>query len=429
MTRARSPLLTLYGAAARAVSPLATLFLKARARAGKEDPARLVEKLGRPSLARPEGPLIWLHGASIGESLALLPLIGRLQGMGYSMLATTGTRASAELLRDRLPPAALHQYAPLDIPSCLDRFLSHWRPDALILAESELWPNLLAKVEGAGAPIALVNGRMSERSFARWSRAPKTAQALLSSISVCLAQSEADRARFAALGAGHAQVVGNLKHDVRAPPADGPTLAALRAAIGLRPAWAAISTHAGEENACFAAHAQLLRQAPDALLIIAPRDARRGREIIELASAFGLTARLRSAREAVDAQVYVADTYGEIGLWLRLAPLAFLGNSLNGGRGQNAIEPAKLNVACLHGPSVEAFVDVYDALDRAGGALRLQDAQALGPALCALMGDIAALRAMGRQAYETIIPFTGATDRTIAALTPLLAQIDKERAP
>ncbi len=421
----RPPLLPLYRVATRLAAPLAAGYLAARAARAKEDPARRGERFGRASLARPEGPLVWLHGASIGESLVLLPLVERLIARGLNALVTTGTTSSAAVLADRLPAGALHQFAPLDAPQFVDRFLGHWRPELLVLSESELWPNIIGAMKRRGAPIAVVNARMSPRSYRRWRRAPRAAQSLLQEIDVCIAQSQADAARLLRLGAPRVQVAGNLKFDAPAPPADHAELGALAGETGARPVWVAASTHAGEEDACLAAHSALARRFSDLLTIVVPRDARRGAAIAARAAALGLASGLRSAGARPDPsiQVYVADTFGEMGLWYRLANVVFVGNSLKGGRGQNPIEPIRLGGAVLHGPSVEAFADAYEALDACGGALCVRDAAALATALEGVLTDAAALRAMARAGQSAVEEMTGATERVLQALEPYIVHL------
>ena len=421
----RAPLIPLYRALTTLAAPFAAALLAARAARGKEDPARLSERLGRASLARPDGPLVWLHGASIGESLVLLPLVGRLIERGLNALVTTGTTSSAAVVAKRLPAGALHQFVPLDSPVFVRRFLDHWRPDLLVLAESELWPNLILETKARRAPIAVINARISPRSFRRWRRAPLSAQSLLREIDVCIAQSRADATRLIRLGAPRVQVAGNLKYDAPAPPADHAELGALTGEIGARPLWLAASTHPGEEALCLAAHRALGARFPDLLTVIAPRDARRGPAIAALAAQAGLRAALRSsgARPDPATQVYIADTFGEMGLWYRLANVAFVGNSLNGGRGQNPIEPIRLGAAVLHGPSVEAFSEAYDALDTAGGALCVHDSDTLGAALGEMLANAAALRAMTRTGQGAVDEMTGATERVLQALEPYVVHL------
>ncbi|MCC0001636.1 MAG: 3-deoxy-D-manno-octulosonic acid transferase [Methylobacteriaceae bacterium] len=424
-----TPALLLYRATSGLLAPLAPHFLQRRAAHDKEDPARLGERMGRAKIRRSGGPLVWLHGASIGEGLALLPLIEALTRSGAHALATTGTRSSAQVVGDRLPPGAIHQYVPLDCPSFARRFLDHWRPDVAIFAESELWPNLVLEARRRGAALFLVNARMSDKSVARWRRAPGMAATILDAFDNIFAQSADDAARFASLGATRVTLAGNLKYDVAPPPADLEALAQLTAQIGARPVWVAASTHEGEEEICLAAHSILRARFPDLLTIIAPRNARRGRDIAALARQTGAEPALRSAGEKIgsDTQVFVADTFGEMGLWYRLTSIVFVGKSLTAGGGQNPIEPAKLGAAIVYGPSVENFADAYATLDAAGGGARACDAGELAARLAALFADPAAARGMARAAAGAVERLAGTTATLMAQIAPHLATREAAR--
>lgn len=415
-------LIAAWRAAGHALTPFAPALIGWRRRRGKEHPTRWPERLGRPSLPRPEGPLVWLHGASVGEVMALTPLVAALTGEGCAALVTSGTATSAQMLATRLPAGAMHQFAPLDLPGAVERALDHWRPQALVLAESELWPTLLESARRRGVPRLLVNARMSPRSFRRWSRAPFAADALLARLDLILARTEADAGRFAALGARRIAVGGNLKYDVAPLPSDPGQLADLSARIGARPLWAACSTHEGEEAIALAAHRALASRFPDLLTIIAPRHPARGPAIADLARAQGLTAARRAAGETIGppVQVYVADTIGELGLIFRLSGLVFMGGSLTPRGGQNPVEPARLGCAVLHGPHVTNFVEDYALLDAAGGARETADPEALAVALVELIGRPAGLRGMGRAASEAVERQGGATQRVVRALAPAL---------
>jgi 3-deoxy-D-manno-octulosonic-acid transferase len=387
--------LALYAAAMGAVSPLAPLVLSARVVSGKEDPARLAERSGRASRPRPEGRLIWLHGASVGEGLSLLPLIERLRGSApdAALLVTSGTRTSAEMLGARLPPGAIHQYVPLDMPAAVGRFLSHWRPDLGVFVESELWPNLIAAAKGSGARLALISARMSETSLRGWRRAPAAAATVLSAFDLILAKDEAARARFEALGG---KVAGLWDAKLGAPPlfADERELAALKGVVADRPVLLAASTHAGEDEIVLSAFARAAGDRSDALLIIAPRHPARGADVVTLAEAARLTvARRGTGGDPGRARVYVADTLGELGLFFRLARVAFIGGSLvRGVGGHNPLEPARLSCATVSGPYTEHW-PVYDAFRRENAVRTVADsgelAKLFSEALVAGLADLA----------------------------------------
>ncbi|NEU11978.1 3-deoxy-D-manno-octulosonic acid transferase [Methylobacterium sp. BTF04] len=396
-----------------------------RARRGKEDPGRLSERRGLPGRARPVGRLVWMHGASVGEALSLVGLIDGMIARGFSVLVTTGTRSAADLIGRRLQAGAVHQYMPLDAPRWIGRFLDHWRPDLALVAESEIWPNTVVALYERGIPLLLVNGRMSERSFRGWGRTPRTAEALLSRFAICLVQTQDDAERFAKLGAPRVSLAGNLKYDSEVPPADPQQLAHLRDIIGDRPVWVAASTHVGEDALVARVHAALKGRWPRLLTIVVPRHPHRGGDVAACAAAEGLRSVRRSQggrpHGAVD--VYVADTLGELGLFYRLAPLVYLGGSLVPHGGQNPIEPTRLRAAVLHGPHVHNFTEVYRALDAAGGALAVADADALASALADLLADPPRIAAMARAGEAALKPFEGAVERTLAVLDPFIAQM------
>jgi 3-deoxy-D-manno-octulosonic-acid transferase len=354
----------------------------------------------------------------------LLPLVERLTQGGLHALVTSGTLTSARLMARRLPSRSLHQFAPLDAPLFYRRFFEHWRPDLGLVAESEIWPNMI--VEAGNVPLVMVNARMSDRSFRRWLRLPGLARELLNRFDLVLAQSSADSQRFLRLGARDAPVVGNMKFDAPAPPADPRELAELAGLVAGRRLWIAASTHRGEERIAAEAHVALSRQFPDLLTLVAPRHPERGPEIAEQLSDLGLSCRLRSRgdRPERDCAVYICDTIGELGLFYRLAGIVFLGKSLGGGGGQNPIEPAKLASAILHGPSVANFEDVYAPLDAEGGALVTRDAPELADALAKLFTDAKKLRKMARAASEVVERRGGAVERTLAALCTRLAALE-----
>ena len=419
------PLLKLYHYATLLATPLAERALDWRAAHGKEDSARLDERMGRASRPRPAGRLVWLHGASLGEGLSLLPLVERFIQQGVETLVTTGTVSSAQTLRARLPAGAVHQYAPLDSPQFVAAFLDHWRPDVAVFAESELWPNMIAGLRTRRTPLVLANARISETSAARWGKWPRTARRIFGAIDLCLAQDADNAARFQALGAPNVRVAGNLKFDAPSPPADAARLAAFTAAIGQRPVWAAVSTHADEETAILDAHSILTQRLPNLLTLIAPRHPERGATIAERARARGLTVGQQStgAEPAPDAQLYIADTIGELGVLFRSVDVVFMGKSLAApGGGQNPIEPAKCGCVVLHGPHVGNFTGIYATLDADKGAVQIDDAAALARAVQFLLTDPAMLRRMGRAAATSVEKLGGAARETIAAVTPLLAQ-------
>lgn len=376
----RSVPFNLYRLLSHFTAPLWRAAISRRKKRGKEDPERAGEKLGHTDAPRPPGPLLWFHALSVGESLALLPLIelALKERPEMNVLLTTSTRTSAEALaRVGLPDRVIHQFAPVDAAGPIRRFLSHWRPDAAIVTELDIWPATLSATRATGIPMVLVNSRMSDRNYAKRKKSPKLFRDALSLFDLCLLQDETTRERFVSLGVSpdRLEVVGALKGSARALPADDATLRDLQGRIGDRPVWLGASSEAREEPTLLEAHQQVQAQSPETLFILAPRNPSSADEAERWAKErFEQVAR-RSRGDLPDAgaDVYIADTIGEMGLWYRLAPVTFVGHSLavDGPtlRGKNPFEAAALGSMILHGPNVVDFHETYATLDEAGGAV------------------------------------------------------------
>ncbi len=403
-----------------AVTPLAPLLLRERAARGKEDRARMGERLGVASAARPEGRLVWIHGASVGESLAALPLIEKLLAEDIRVLVTSGTVTSAGMMLARLPQGAIHQYVPLDTPRAAARFLDHWKPDAGLFVESDLWPNLLLEAKRRGVKLALINARISERSAAGWRRAPRMARALLSVFDAILAQDEDFAARFRALGARNVAIAGSLKADAPPLSCDEAALATMRNMIGGRPLLLAAQTHPGEDETVLPAHDALRARFADLLTIIVPRHVERGPDIAMLCGS-----RISARRAAGDpitsgTAIYIADTMNELGLFYRLPSFCFLGGTLVAMQGHNPLEPAVLNCAILAGPSRANSARAFEAVLGAQGFGDVHSAGDIAREAERLLSDPARARAAGLAAARGAVTLSGAVEKTIAALKNLL---------
>ncbi len=389
----RPSALKLYQAATGLLEPLAPRLLAGRARKGKEDPARLAERLGRAQTPRPDGPLVWLHGASVGESLSILPLVERLRAERpeVTVLITSGTTTSAALLAKRLPAGAIHQYIPVDAPGAARRFIARWRPSLAVFVESELWPNLLLETKAAGARLALVSAKLSDRSFAGWQRRPDAARQLLSGFDLILAQDARAHERFEALG-GKVAGEADLKFGAAPLPAMTPDIRFDR------PPLLIASTHPGEDEIVLDAITALPDRPP---VILAPRHVERGPAIVELAKARGLSASLRSqSREPAD--ILVADTLGEMGLWFRLAGTSVIAGSLvEGIGGHNPLEAARLDCPTISGPFVENWTSAFAGLEAAEGVV-MTTPQGLRDVLAADLADPAAAQARAARAHAFV---------------------------
>jgi 3-deoxy-D-manno-octulosonic-acid transferase len=405
-------------------APAAPLLLGLRERSGKEDAGRRRERMGEASRERPEGALVWLHAASVGEINAILPLIASLRASrpDLRVLVTTVTMTAAEIAARRLGPGDIHQYVPLDAPQFVRRFLDHWRPDLAVFAESEIWPNLILEAGQRGIPLALVNARMSQRSHGRWRRNARFARSLFSRFDIVLAQNERLARRFGELGSRRVEVAGNLKIDAPPPVADPAALEELRADLAGRPLLLAASTHAGEEEIVAGAHRRLAADLPGFATIIVPRHPGRGPEIAATMARLGLASgrRAQGGQGPRGLDVYIADTLGELGTFYALSPIAFVGGSLIEHGGQNPVEAVRHGAAVLTGPSRYNFLDAYDALLRRGGALEVTSAETLAETVRRLLGDERELARMRANATAALASLSGALARTVAALLPLL---------
>src|SRR5439155_10907591 len=286
--------LRVYRSLSSAMVPLSPALISRRLSLGKEDPARVSERRGMSADTRPSGPLVWIHGASVGEVLAAAALIERLRELNLRILMTSGTVTSAAIVAKRFPPDVIHQYVPYDSPRYVARFLDHWRPSLALFIESDLWPNLILSSAARRLPMILINGRMVHRSYPRWRRVSGTISALLGKFDLCLAQSQIDAERFAALGSHNVVITGNLKLDVPAPPADPSKLERLISLTRGRPIVVAASTHPGEEELLLEAHRTLKGFFPSLLTVIVPRHPERGDAIARMIAASGQQAGLRS---------------------------------------------------------------------------------------------------------------------------------------
>lgn len=416
----------LYRCASDAAGPVIAAMLDRRRAKGKEDPDRLDERRGIASVPRPGGPLVWIHAASVGEAVSMLSLADRLaRSPGLRLLITTGTVTSARLLAGRMPAGAIHQYVPVDRIGWVRSFLDHWRPDLALWVESELWPNLVRETRRRRIPMLLVNARMSERSFRRWRWAPGLARDLLAGFDLCLAQSETAAGRLAALGAANVRTVGNLKFAADPLPADGAETARLAAAIGDRPRWLAVSTHAGEEEAAAAVHRAVARRHHGLLTIIVPRHPARGPAILRDLKKDGLAVALRSAGEPIsaDTDIYLADGMGELGLFFSVAEVVFVGGSLVGHGGHNPIEPARLGCAVLFGPHMGNFATIAAAFLAAGAARQVADPPALAHAVDEMLAAPDARAAAIAAGAALAADNQRVLDRVMDALAPYLARL------
>lgn len=379
-------------------------YIKKRQLNGKEDVKRFNERIGRPAKKRPEGKLIWLHGASVGESLSMLPLINKLLESypDSHVMVTTGTVTSAEVMEKRLPERAFHQYIPIDNPAFVTRFIRHWQPDLVLWFESDLWPALLSGIKRKNIPLILVNGRISNKSFKRWQQFDFISKELLDCFTFCLGQSEEDAYRLRVLGAKNSMCLGNLKYAGINPPVDPDKKAEIESQINGRPLWVVSSTHHDEELKIGRFLKKTNSEVPGLLTLIAPRHPNRGPEIQEQLNSLGLKTALRSKGEKItpDTDVYIADTIGEVGIWYDLSPIVFIGGSLIPHGGQNFMEPSRFRDAVIVGPYMHNFTDAMNRAKKADAVIQINDATELETTLLQLLKNKDLLEAKRSLAYN-----------------------------
>ena len=421
-----SPALIAYRLLTRLLEPLAPRLLDARARQGKEDPVRVDERLGLTTVARPAGDLIWLHGVSVGETLSLLPVVERMrrQRPDLTVLVTSGTLTSAQLMASRLPAGVIHQFAPVDAPGAVAAFLDHWQPSLAVFVESELWPNLILEARRRGVKLVLASARITEKTVEGWRRFPGAVRRILSAFDRILPQDETSAARLNSLGAridGHV----NLKLSGEAPPHDAAAFTRLSAAIGDRPVVVAASTHDGEEIAIVRA---LDKLADRLCLILVPRHPARSADIATALTRDGYRFARRSQGHEPDrdTDLYLADTLGEMGLFLRLADVVVMGGSFSAALekppvgGHNPLEPARLGKPAVTGPDMSNWAAVTDALVEAGGLTIVPAPRDLPAVLAPLLADTDAARAMGERGRRAAAEAGSGLDRLWETLQSLL---------
>lgn len=376
--------LHVYRVLTSAISPFVGFVLGARVSKGKEDYSRLHERMARrlPAL-RTGAPLVWLHGASVGETRLLLELGNRLleERPDLNLLFTSQTQTSARLIGPVLPEHAVHTMAPIDTPGAARRFIRHWRPGLCVFGEGEIWPNLILEAEKSGAKRALVNARMTEGTAKGWMRFRDAFRELVGRFDAVLAADEDTARRLANLLGQPVVCTGNLKSALPPPAANDVELRRMHESFkGLRKCYLAASTHDGEE----ALFLEAMKAAPDAALVIAPRHPERGPVIEDLLRARNIPFARRSRGQAPNqrTRVLLADTMGEMGIWFRLADAVYLG----GGHtpdvgGHNPLEPIRLGKPVVSGPDVFNFAEMMKDLEERGLIRLLKTPKAIGRAL------------------------------------------------
>lgn len=401
-----------------------------RALKGKEEKGRRGERFGKPSIKRSGQKTIWIHAASVGESHSIMPLLERLHDeyKDYAILLTTTTQSSAKLITKRLPERAFHQYIPYDIPRCVRRFLKHWQPEIAMFVESELWPNLMMESQKRTRAMLLINGRMSKRSYDRWLKKRSVIAQLLSTFTIIHPGSRLDDTRFKNLGAKQSRYVGNLKYDAPTLSSDAQVAGEILTAIGDRRVWVASSTHPGEEEMIAEAHQIIKDTHPELLTVIVPRHPHRSEKIAEMIDEKKLAPARRSEKEPLSEKtdIYIADTFGELGIFYRLTGIAFIGGSLVPHGGHNPIEAAQLDCAILAGPHMENFQAITREFEEAHAIARVKDAASLAEKVSLLLRDQEAQGELAENAHKLVEEKEGVVENVMEELRSIIGASQQE---
>lgn len=380
--------LFVYGLLIRAASPLLPFWLSRRAKAGKEDPTRRNERFAKQLPPRPDGTLVWMHGASVGECQILLALVDqlRIKGADAYFLITSQTLTSAEIVASRTSFDLRHQMAPFDTPATAERFIAHWKPQLAIFSEGEIWPNLLKAADNRGSALALVNARMTDTSISNWNRVSQSASSVFSRFDLMIAANTTTADALSALSAKKVVAPGNLKTALPPPIADADARDAIQSRfIGHRKCILAASTHDGEEDLFLRALADV---PGEVCAIIAPRHPERGDTIAEALEHNEVSFSRRSLEELpkLTDKVLLADTLGEMGLWYDIADAVYLGGaSLPNIGGHNPIEPLHFAKPIISGPHHFNFKDLFEVLSSIGGLTLASDASDLSQLLSKML--------------------------------------------
>ncbi|PAV25867.1 3-deoxy-D-manno-octulosonic acid transferase [Tamilnaduibacter salinus] len=382
------------------------------------------ERLGL--VARSEQPVIWVHAVSVGETIAAAPLVRTIleRNPAQPVLTTAMTPTGSERARALFGGRVQYAYSPYDTPGSADRFVERVRPRILVIMETELWPNLIAACERRGVPVCLINARLSERSAQGYERVPSLARPLLQSIRWIAAQADDDAQRFCRIGArpDRVSVTGSVKFDIDVDDEQRQSAERLRSEWGNRPVWIAASTHDGEDEQLLEAHRRVQSRLPEALLVLVPRHPERFEAVGALIRSKGFRLALRSRNDAArGADVYLADTMGELTLLYGTADVAFVGGSLIERGGHNPLEPAAWGLPVVTGPHVFNFDTIYQQLSDGEAVIEVASERSLAEAVEQLLAEPAQARRLGDNARAVVEANRGALHRIVEGIETRLA--------
>ena len=404
------------------IRPLFFIFFFIRILNNKEEKGKFFERKGFSKNKRPPGKLIWIHAASVGETLSALPLIDSLLSFSsdYNILLTTGTKTSKNLISERNLERVIHQYFPWDaIPYC-DRFLNNWKPDIVIFLESEIWPNHLIQAKKRGIPILLVNARMTEKSKVRWLKFKKTINHLLSVFSLIISQDSTSNMRLKELGAKNTLTYGNLKHDSDRLPVNSKIFSQFETNSFGRNILVASSTHVGEEGRILKIFKSLLLSMPNLLLVLAPRHPDRRNDVInEIKKAGFFTSdfilRSNSLNFDKNTKIFILDSIGELGYFYKKSNSVILGGAFEKFGGHNPIEPARFGNAIFTGVNYYNFEEEYNNLVECNGAKVLKNDRDIE-----VIKDIDLVKKMALNSKNYSDSLGGVADKIILKIVGLL---------
>tara|TARA_B100001029_G_scaffold107321_1_gene88582 strand:+ start:53 stop:1300 length:1248 start_codon:yes stop_codon:yes gene_type:complete len=361
------------------ISPIIIIYRIFR---NKEDPKRFLEKIGKFNKENKSNSLIWFHGSSVGEILSIIPLIEKLEKKKNikKILITSNTLSSARIIKKLKLKKTLHQFFPLDTDFLVEKFLNHWRPKAVFLIESEIWPNMILKIKEKKIPLILLNGRITKKSFQNWKSFPNFSKKIFNKFDLCLGQNSETCNYLKTLGAGNIKKIGNLKFSQSISDLKNKSNIKIKKKLARKKImFSAISTHKNEELFCGKVHSNLKVKYKNIISIIIPRHIERASEIKEELNLNKLNVHLHSSNKPVknDTDIYLVDTFGETKSFLKLSKIAIMGKSIYSKGGQNPLEAARFGNRIIHGPNVENFVEVYNFLKKQGISTKISSSTSL----------------------------------------------------
>ncbi|MDP3371930.1 MAG: 3-deoxy-D-manno-octulosonic acid transferase [Candidatus Paracaedibacteraceae bacterium] len=384
--------------------PIIWLYVHYRRFKGFDDPTRYKERFGKSLIKRPRGRLVWFHSASVGETLSLQSFVANWNERYPSdtILITTTTVTAAKLVAERFSKTIIHQFVPFDITPWIKRFLSHWSPDQVFFIESEIWPNIIQACKKRNIPLILLNARLSDRSFKRWSKFPTLAAYLLNQFTQCLAQGQETADRLKKLGVNNVSIMPNLKFSAPSLPINQSDNAHFSKMLNGKPIWIAASTHPGEEEHIFNVHIELKKNLPDVITILAPRHPYRANSLVKMAKENQLL--FKTLAEALKetsiiTDGIVIDSIGQLGTFYNLSNAVFMGGSLIPHGGQNPIEPIHFKKPILFGPHMHNFNEVCDIL-KGAGAISVLNEKHLSDILLDLLKNPNKCRKIGESLHD-----------------------------